>query len=161
MIRHKKIFISLILLGCILLFLFHLYAYLNMYISARSFAYNLGEELDATPEIACTIIPYEMLSNKYQLEISEDEYNNADEPIELLELYLKPIFKKYSNRSVDISLSTDGYKKEPAGYFKVENQWYYMRHEIDIRPDFITLNLKVVRWYIEISEVETPKGVHP
>ncbi len=109
--------------------------------------------------MANKIIPYEMLSEKYQNKISSEEYNNANEPQELLDLYSNSIFQYYSKRNVDIALSTEGYKKSPESYFKVGNQWYYMKHEIDVIPDFLTLEPKVRRWYIEISETELPKSI--
>lgn len=144
---------------CLLFFILRIYSYLNSCVKLRSKAAYYAEVLTSSPETANKIIPYEMLSEKYQNKISSEEYNNANEPQELLDLYSNSIFQYYSKRNVDIALSTEGYKKSPEGYFKVENQWYYIKHEIDVSPNFFTLEPKVVRWYIEISETELPKSI--
>ena len=48
----------------------------------------------------------------------------------------------------------EGYKKEPAGKFQVDDKWYYIRHEIDVAPNWITLESEIVRWNIDITEIE-------
>ncbi len=155
--KSKTLIILSILVLTGIIISFKTYKYLNVCVmEGRSKVSYIAEKLMDSPESANTIIPYEMLSDEYKEGVSKEEYTNADEPLELLELYSKPIFQIHDNRIVDVPLSTTGYKKQPEGYYKVGEQWYYITHEIDIKPDFITLDLKVVRWYIEISEIEPP-----
>ncbi len=156
-LKKPQVILSILILGGIIILSFQIYRYMNVCVTKGSDEVcYIGEILMGAPEKATAVISYEMLPKEYQKQISKEEYNNADEPLELLELYSKPIFQEDSRTMIDSSLSTTGYKKQPEGYFKVEEKYYFIRHEIDIKPDFISLELKVVRWYIEISEVVPP-----
>ncbi len=140
-----------------LLLLIRIFLYLNVcVIQSRNEAAYFAERLSVHPEEANEVIPYEMLSNEYKCEISLENYNNAIEPQEKLNLYSNPIFRKNTDRCVDITQSTEGYKKSPEGYFSVGEQWYDMLLGIDISPDPLTLKPEVVRWNISIVEVDTP-----
>lgn len=156
--REKKFNFILIMGGLICLLIVRVFFYLNACVKTRDTAAYYAEKLMFSPEIANQIIPYEMLSYKYKAQISSEEYTDAHMSYELLDLYSNPIFQHYNEISVDISLSTEGYKKIPEGYFCVEEQWYYMKHEIDIKPDWLTLKPKVVRWYIKIEKKEKPEN---
>lgn len=154
----KKVFTILIisLTALFLIFKFIVYPYLNACINARDEVAYYAEALMISPESANKIISYDMLPKKYQSEISLEEYQNADEPTELLELYSNPVFKQNRKRRVSIELSTEGCKKTAEGYFKAGDKWYYVSHEIDVIPAFFTLKPKIVRWNIEITEEEIP-----
>lgn len=143
-----------------MIFLFvgvYLFLYLNACLQAEHYAAYFSEVLMFNPENANAVISYEMLSDEYRSAISAEEYENADQPQERLDLYSNPIFRNNPNICVaNTSQSTTVYKKFPGGYFSVDDQWYYMYHEIDLNPDSITLEPKVVRWYIEITETDEP-----
>ena len=152
--KAKKIcFVVFILL--VLAFIgFRVNLYLNACIKTRDDVAFYAEMIMLTPEKANTIIPYEMLPDEYKKAFSSEEYSNAVESNELLGLYSNDIFQRHLKRRVDISLSTEGYKKEPAGKFQVDDKWYYIRHEIDVAPNWITLESEIVRWNIDITEIE-------
>ena len=130
------------------------YYYLNACIQACGKAAYFAEALNA--ENANTIIPYEMLSNGYKSEISSEEYINANTPQDILNLYMNPVFQQNIDRQVDITLSTEGYKKIPEGYILVDEQWHYIKHEIDVLPDLLTLKPQIIRWHIVIDQTDVP-----
>ncbi len=120
-----------------------------------------GERLMCFPELANSVISFDKLSDKYKKEITREEYESAETPEELLTLYSKPIFNQYDTREVGNFLSTEDYKKQPEGYFVVNDKWYFIEHEIDIKPDFFSSDYEIVRWYISIEEVDEPNGLVP
>lgn len=138
---------------CAVFFLKHLYAYFNACVTdCRDMAGHLGMFHDTQPEIN-KYVDYEMLSEEYKKEISYEQYTKADTPEELLELFSKEIFHKYPEVTVSPDQTTHGYKRQPGGSVELNGQWYYIGHEIDFEPDFWTLDIKVVRWYTEIREI--------
>lgn len=120
-----------------------------------------GEKLMCFPETANSVVSYDKLSDEYKKEITKEEYENAKTPEELLALYSKPIFSKYDTREVEYLLSTEDYKKQPEGYLGVNGKWYFMRHEIDIKRYLFSSDTQIVRWYINIEEVNVPNGRVP
>lgn len=152
----KKLCIVAFVLLILALIGFRVNLYLNACIKLRDDVAYYSETLFFTPEKANTIIPYEMLPDKYKNVISLDEYSNAVESDELLELYSNAVFQQHLKRKVDIALSTEGYKKQPSGNFKVGDKCYHISHEIDVAPNWITLEPEIVRWNIEISEIDEP-----
>ena len=138
------------------------FAYLRAESYAADLAANYADMLMFNPENANVIISYEMLSDEYRSVISSEEYENADQPQERLDLYSNPIFRNNPDICVaDAFQSTTAYKRTPDGYFLVGEQWYYIHHEIDLKPDFITLEPKIVRWYIKIIESDEPEPHSP
>ncbi len=135
---------------------FRVNLYLNACVEIRDDVAYYSERLFFAPEKANAIIPYEMLPDKYKNAISSEEYLNAVESDELLELYSNAIFQQHYKRKVDVSLSTEGYKKQPSGNFKVGNKYYHISHEIDVVPNWITLEPEIVRWNIDIYEIDDP-----
>lgn len=155
--KTRRLYVFIFILVGLIFIGLRAYLYLNACVKLRGKVAYYTEMLMFSPEIANTIIPYEMLSDEYKERVSLEDYTTANEPDELLELYSNPVFQQNTERNVDISLSTEGYKKEPEGYFQVGDKWYYMKHEIDVAPDWITLESKIVRWNIMIVETEKPE----
>ncbi|MDE5769699.1 MAG: hypothetical protein K2H82_09980, partial [Oscillospiraceae bacterium] len=152
--KIKKACFIVFILSILTFIGFRVNLYLNACIKLRDTAAYYAERLFFTPEKANTIIPYEMLSDEYKRAFSSEDYSKAVESNELLELYSNDIFQQHHKRKVDISLSTEGYKKQPAGRFNVDNKCYFISHEIDVAPNWITLEPEIVRWNIDISEIE-------
>ena len=152
--KAKKVCVVVFVLLILTVIGIRINIYLNACIKIRDDVAFYAEMLMLTPEKANTIIPYETLSDNYKKAISEEKYSNAVESNELLELYSNTVFQQHLKRKVDITLSTEGYKKTPAGKFQVDDRWYYIHHEIDAAPNWITLEPEIVRWNIEITEIE-------
>lgn len=139
---------------CAALFLKHLWAYFNACVTdCRNEAGYLGMFHDTKSEIN-QYIDYEMLSDEYKEAIPYEQYAGADTPEELIELFSEEIFHKYPEVTVSPDQTTHGYKRQPGGSVELNGQWYYIGHEIDFEPDFWTLDIKVVRWYTEIREID-------
>lgn len=143
---------------CAALFLKHLWAYLNVcIIDCASKAAALADLRSVPAEYMNTRIDYEMLADEYKKVITYEQYTEADTPEELLALWSEDIFSKYPEIKVDDQFqSTDCYKKQDGvtANFEVHGKWYFLHHEIDLEPDFWTLDIKVVRWYTEIREID-------
>ena len=71
-----------------------------------------------------------------------------------MKCFSEEIFHKYPEVTVSPDQTTHGYKRQPGGSVELNGQWYYIGHEIDFEPDFWTLDIKVVRWYTEIREID-------
>ena len=159
MTKKKKLAAMLIIIGALLhigiiAFGFHEYNYFKAcVVDCHDVAGYLCMFCDTKAEIN-QYVDYEMLSEEYKKEISYEQYTGADTPEELLELFSKEIFHKYPEVSVSPDQTTHGYKRQPGGSAKLNGQWYYIGHEIDFEPDFWTLDIKVVRWYTEIREID-------
>lgn len=156
----KKLCIVAFVLLILALIGFRVNLYLNACFKIRDTAAYYAEMLMLTPEKANTIIPYEMLSKKYKNALSSEEYSNAVESNELLKLYSNSVFQQHLKRKVDISLSTEGYKKTASGDSQAGDKCYHIRHEIDVAPNWITLEPEIVRWNISITENENPENPH-
>ena len=154
----KKLSIVVVVLLILALIGFRVSLYLNVCIKTRDDVAFYAEMLMLTPEKANTIIPYETLSKKYKNALSSEEYSNAVEPNELLKLYSNSVFQQHLKRKVDITLSTDGYKKVPTGVFQVGDKYYHISHVIDVAPNLITLEPEIVRWNIDIYEIDDPNS---
>ena len=154
----KKICIVAFFLIILVLVGFRVILYLNACIKTRDDVAFYAEMLMLTPEKANTIIPYETLSKKYKNTLSSEEYSSAVEPTELLKLYSNSVFQQHLKRKVDITLSTDGYKKVPAGVFQVGDEYYHISHVIDVAPNLITLEPEIVRWNIDIYKIDDPNS---
>ena len=157
MVKRKKLITVLtviaVVLAVVILFCSHLWAYFNAcVIDCHDEASYLCMFHDMQPELN-QYIDYEMLSEEYKKEISYEQYTGADTPEELIELFSKEIFHKYPEVTVSPDQTTHGYKRQPGGSVELDGRWYYIGHEIDFEPDFWTLDIKVVRWYIEIKEI--------
>ena len=155
-----KIIVLVGLVFIILALIDHGYRYTNACVTdIRQLVYGYGERLQFNAFSATEIIPYDMLSDEYKTEVSKEDYY-CDEPLQKFMLYNKEIFKRNSKKKVDIDLSTAGYKAQPMGYIQIGDNNYFITHEIDILPDWLTLEPKIVRWYIHIEKIETlPENV--
>ncbi len=161
MAKRKKIITALVtgavLLLAIIAFGAHVYAFLKVcIIDCVDKACALADYRPVPAEFMNTRVDYEMLSDEYKKAISYEQYTEADTPEELLALWSEDIFSKYPEIKVDEQFqSTACYKKQDGvtANFEVNGKWYFLYHEIDFEPDFWTLDIKVVRWYTEIREI--------
>ena len=162
MTKRKKIVTALIIAAVLLLVIIafgtYVYAYLKVcIIDCADKACALADYRPVSAEYMNTRVDYEWLSDEYKKAITYEQYTEADTAEELLALWSKDIFSKYPEIKVDEQFqSTDCYKKQHGvtANFEVNGKWYFLHHEIDLEPDFWTLDIKVVRWYTEIREID-------
>jgi len=94
-------------------------------------------------------IPYEYLDDKYKQKISMEQYDAADSPKEILEIY--NIFNSilYELKPTT-EITTDGWKTYPIGIVEVDGKTYKLEHHIDFKVS--GLKPRVVKWCVEIRE---------
>lgn len=161
MTKRKKLITALVIMAalwyCLIFLASRTYSYLNAcIIDCAGKACALADYRPVPAEVMNIRVDYEMLSEEYKEEISYEQYAGADTPEELLALWSEDIFQKYPEMKVgDQRQSTTCYKKQDGvtANFEADGKWYFMHHEIDFEPDFWTLDIKVVRWYTEIREI--------
>ena len=124
-------------------------------IEARFWLEDLLSFFEEEPSDITTYIQYDMLSSKYKLSISRNEYEAAETVDDKISLYRKitDVQPSFFNDVPDLQ-STEDYKKGAEFILTYDDTKYRVKHIIRVRPNFITLKSEVVYWNIQIEEVQ-------
>ena len=124
-------------------------------IEARFWLEDLLSFFEEEPSDITTYIQYDMLSSKYKLSISRNEYEAAETVDDKISLYRKitDVQPPFFNDVPDLQ-STEDYKKGAEFILTSNDIKYRVKHIIRVRPNFITLKSEVVYWNIQIEEVQ-------
>lgn len=151
----KKIIIFVISLLVLILLGIWIKKIDNKNIEARFWLEDLLSFFEEEPSNITTYIQYDMLSSKYKLSISRNEYEAAETVDDKISLYRKiaDVQPLFFNDVPDLQ-STEDYKKGAEFILTCDDIKYRVKHIIRVRPNFITLKLEVVYWNIQIEEVQ-------